>query len=142
MDQLMNEEDILCISLFNQPQSKEEEQKIVGMYDTPETHMFIKNFFMKIGIPKEAIEVQVIYKNNAINIDARINSKDNSPISIYTAGKEVVVPNGTVFHCISSQRMDEQDLQKTIDQSQASFNIVDKITTQNNPFTLYILEKK
>jgi hypothetical protein len=141
MNQLMNKGDIFCVSLFNQPQSKEEEQKIVDKYDTPETHMFIKNFFMKIGIPKEAIEVQVIYKNNAINIDARINSKDDVPISIHPTGKEVIIPNGTVFHCISSQRMDEQDLQKTIDQSQASLNIVDKITTQNNPFTLYVLQK-
>jgi len=143
MHALMNEGDILCLSVYNPPATKQEEQNIVRRYDTPENSLFIKNFFIKLGIPENAIDVQVFYNesNTTIDIDAKIHSKDNTPITIRPTGEEVIVPDGTVFHCISSQRMDEQDLQKKIDQSQTSLKIVDKITMPDNPFTLYMISK-
>ena len=143
MNALMNEGDILCLSVYNPPATKQEEQHIVRMYDTPENSLFIKNFFIKLGIPKDAIDVQVSYNENnkTIDIDAKIHSKNNKPITIRPTGEKVMIPDDAVFHCISSQRMDEQGLQKKIDQSQTSLKIVDKITTPDNPFTLYMISK-
>jgi len=139
----MNEGDVFCVSLFNPPTNKEEEQVIVQKYNTPQTHFFIKNFFIKLGIPEDAIDVRVVYNSttHAIDIDAKINSKDAMPITIHPTGEEVIIPNDTVFHYISSQRMGEQDIQKNINQSQTSLKIVDRITTPGNPFTLYMISK-
>lgn len=60
---------------------------------------------------------------------------------IHPTGKDVTVADGTVFHCIASQRMDETDLQKDIKQSQTSLKIIDRISTPDNPFTLYMISK-
>lgn len=143
MNKLMNVWDVLCVSVFNPPTSKQEQETIVSMYDTPETHMFIKNFFIKLGIPKEAIEIKVWYSSvtHTINIDAKIHRKDNQPIVIHPTGKDVTVADGTVFHCIASQRMDETNLQKDIKQSQTSLKIIDRISTPDNSFTLYMISK-
>jgi len=143
MEELMNKDDILCISLFNPPNTEEERKTIVSMYDTPEIHVFMKNFFIKMGIPKECIEIKVWYDEttNAIKIDAQIQQKDDTPITIKYKGESVVVPDGTKFHCLTSQRMDKITLQNCMDQSQTSLKIVDEITTADSPFTLYMISK-
>ncbi|MCX6824135.1 MAG: L-histidine N(alpha)-methyltransferase [candidate division SR1 bacterium] len=143
MNALMNEGDVLCISLFNPPTNKEEEEVIVRKYDTIQTRKFIKNFFIKLGIPEDCIDVRIVYNSttHAIDIDAKIHSQNNTPITIRPTGEEVVIPEDTIFHCISSQRMDEQYLQKCINQSQTLLKISDKITAPNNPFTLYMISK-
>ena len=139
----MNKDDILCISLFNSPNTEEERKTIVSMYDTPEIYAFMENFFIKMGIPKECIEIKVWYDEttNAIKIDAQIQQKDDSPITIKHKGESVVVPDGTKFHCLTSQRMDKVALQNCINQSKTSLKIVDQITTSDSPFTLYMISK-
>lgn len=143
MNKIMNTGDVLCVSLFNPPKSKEEQEKIIRMYDTPETHIFIKNFFIKLGIPEDMIEVQVTYndKTTTIHIDAKIHQKNNQSIQIHPTGVDVEIPNDTIFHCITSQRMGEEDLQKCIKNSHTSLKIIDQITTADNPFTLYMISK-
>lgn len=143
MDELMNKDDILCISLFNRPKTEEERKNIVSMYDTPEIYAFMENFFIKMGIPKECIKINVWYDEiiDAIKIDAQMQRKDNTPIKINHKGEQVVVPDGTKFNCLTSQRMDKEALQKCIDQSNTSLKIVDQITTVDNPFTLYMISK-
>lgn len=143
MDELMNQGDVLCVSLFNPPKTEEEEKIIVSMYDTPEIHAFMKNFFIKLGISQDNIDISVWYdkKTDAIKIDARIDRKDNKPIEIQHNGESVIVPDGTRFHCLTSKRMDEKALQICVDQSHTSLKIVDKITTSGNPFSLYMISK-
>jgi len=140
---LMNVWDILCMSLFNLPISNEEKQQIVDIYNTPQTHLFIRNFFVKLGIPEDAIKVQVSYDNNtnSVNIDAKIHTKNNQPIIINPTGVETKIPDDTIFHCFSSQRMDEHDLQKRIDQSNLPLKVINKITLPGNPFSLYMISK-
>lgn len=55
----MNEGDILCLSLFNPLQSKAERENAVSIYDTSKMYAFLKNFFIKLGIPRDAIEIKV-----------------------------------------------------------------------------------
>lgn len=143
MDALMNTWDILCVSIFNPPKNKEEQEEIVGMYNTPQNALFIKNFFIKLGIPEDTIEIQVGYddETDTVHIDAKIHQKNNQAIYIHPTGKEVMVPDGTVFHCISSQRMDKEDIENRIDTSHTSLKIIDQITTPNSPFTLYMISK-
>jgi hypothetical protein len=143
MDELMNKNDILCISLFNRPKTEEERKIIVSMYDTPEIYAFMKNFFIKMGIPKECIKINVWYDeiSDAIKIDAQIQRKNNTPIKIKYKGEWVVVSDGTKFNCLTSQRMDKESLQKCIDQSKTSLKIVDQITSNDNPFTFYMISK-
>ena len=143
MDELMNKDDVLCISLFNRPKTEEERKNIVSMYDTPEIYAFMKNFFIKMGIPNECIKINVWYDeiSDAIKIDAQMQRKDNTPIKINHKGEQVVVPDGTKFNCLTSQRMDKEALQTCIDQSNTSLKIVDQITTADNPFTLYMISK-
>lgn len=71
----MNHGDILCISLFNPPKTGEEKKKIIRMYDTPEIYAFMKNFFIKLGIPEGNIYISVWYdeEKDAIEIDARVD---------------------------------------------------------------------
>jgi hypothetical protein len=64
---------VLIISSFNLPKEGNE-QEIIDKYNTPETHKFIANFFQKLGLSKENINVTVAYKNNTIHIDAKIVS--------------------------------------------------------------------
>ncbi len=143
MDELMNHGDILCISLFNPPKTGEEKKKIIRMYDTPEIYAFMKNFFIKLGIPEGNIYISVWYdeEKDAIEIDARVDWKDNNPIKIQYSGESVIVPDGTKFHCLTSKRMDEKTLQTCIDQSHTPLKIVDRITTSGNPFSLYMISK-
>ena len=143
MDTLMNSWDILCISVFNLPKDKQEREQIVRSYNTPQNNIFIKNFFIKMGIPEDAIEICVEYDNetDTVHIDAKIHGKTNQPIQINYAWEKTIVPDGTIFHCISSQRMDVKDLQKRIDQSKTSLKIIDQISSPNSPFTLYMISK-
>ena len=141
MDELMNPGDILCISVFNPPKETKEREHIVSTYDTPQNTLFIKNFFIKLGIPEEAIQVQVVYKDGAIHIDAKIHGKDNQPIKTHIGGEDISIADGTIFHCITSQRMNENDVKKSIAISQTSLKIIDRITTPDNPFTLYMISK-
>lgn len=142
MNRIMNVGDILCVSLFSLPKNEKEIRTIMSRYDTSENSTFIKNFFIKLGIPQDAIEVHVTYKDKSIHIDAKIDSKNGLPIKIHPTGEEVKIPNGTIFHCISSERMDEQGLQNEIDQSQGSLKIIDEITSPKSPFTLYMIAKQ
>lgn len=74
-------------------------------------------------------------------MDARIHRNNNQPVYISSGGEKVMVQDGTIFHCVGSERLGEQDLQECIDQSETSLKIVDKITEPGNPFTLYMLSK-
>lgn len=120
---LMNHGDTLYISLFNKPKTSQEIQNIVETYKSPQTTAFIKNFFMKLGLPKEAMEVTYDYdKNNTMQINL---AYDNC-----------------VFHCIQSQRMDREDLEEMLKSSKSSLKIIDEITESDNPFTIYVLQKQ
>ena len=81
---MMNKGDTLLISVFNKPNSLEGIQDIIDHYNTPETHQFIKNFFMKLGIPEDNITIQVTYTNNVVHIDALVTQKDPTiPLTIH-----------------------------------------------------------
>ncbi len=139
MDKLMNPWDVLCISLYTTPKDEQEGQEVVKRYNTPQNAIFIKNFFVKLGIPQEAIEVIVSYDHNSatIHIDAKIQEN----IRINRKGKEITISGGTIFHCVSSRRMKQVDLQECIDASGTSLKIADRIMEPGNPFSLYMITK-
>jgi hypothetical protein len=68
----MKKDDIILISLFNKPDTPEEIKKTISAYDNPETQHFIKNFFWKMGIPPENIDITVKYENNVVKVDAKV----------------------------------------------------------------------
>lgn len=143
MGEIMNQDDVLCISLFNPPKTKEARDRVVQIYDTPETHMFLKNLFIKLGIQEDAIEINISYDGDkTITMDAIINQKDNQPVYMCSWGRKVQVPNGTKFNCINSQRIGQEDLQDILKKSETSLEIKESITTPDNPFTMYMISKK
>lgn len=141
VNDLMIPWDILIISSFNLPKNAKE-QEVIDKYNTPETHNFITNFFQKLGIPKENIDVTVTYKNSTIHIDAKIIGDWNEDLVARVSGKETKIPVWTTFACIQSQRLDESEFKKILERSEIDLSIKEIITKDGSPFSLYVLQKE
>jgi hypothetical protein len=94
-----------------------------------------------MGIPPENIDITVKYENNVVKVDAKVIWKNGQPVTIFFNGEKIQIPNWFVFECNRSQRMDQWDLQQYIDQSETWCKIIDNITQNGNPFTIYVIQK-
>jgi len=142
IDQTMKKWDTFIISLFNKPKNEEEKRQTEAMYDTKEEHELMANFFQKIGIKKDNIKLQVRYdENDVVDIDVKIERKDNVPVIGRVGWKEVEIPDGTIFQCVQSERFDKRKFNNLVENN-TNLTIKDSITEENSPFTCYILEKK
>jgi len=145
VNELMWKWDTLLISLFNKPNTPEKIKETVAAYDNPETERFIKNFFQKIGIPSENIVMEVKYNkvSNTVDVDAKVHWTDSKiQVQVSLNWKSVEIPDGFIFECNKSQRMDQSDLQNYINESWTWLKIIDTITKKDNPFTIYVVEKQ
>lgn len=141
MAKIMNRGDNIFLSVFNKPSSEAEIQDIIRHYDTPHTHQFIKNFFIKLWIPAENITVRVTYVQDSIHIDALVEQKNDTPVKVRLTGNTITVPDKTLFKCFQSQRISHEKMQEIITESNSRLQIKEVLSLPWNPFTIYIIEK-
>lgn len=140
---VMNKGDTLLVTVFNKPKTKEEIADILDHYNTEEVHAFMKNFFMKLGVAEDAIEVKITYEDDVVHIDAMIHQKDpNHPVTMRVNGQTVVVPDQTLFTGFTSERVDRQQMEQFRKESGTTLKLVKEVTIPGNPSTVYVFEKE
>lgn len=140
MQQIMNSGDTLMLSLFKTPKDQAGIDDIIKHYKSPEVDRFIKNYFIKLGIDKDKIEVQYNYKNDTVHIDALIKSDPSHPTTINFNGELVHLQHDTLFQCFQSERMNREKMEEQLEWT--DLKIISIVTDENNPYEIYVIEKK